>query len=106
VVADEDGRVAPTALLTTLFAGELPVVLLEGGPTLAAAFLRDQLVDRVIGYYAPAILGAGHPLVGDIGVPTIASAVRLDLVDVTAVGGDVRIEARPRTELTTTQQED
>ena len=58
-------------------------VLLEGGPTLAAAFLRAGLVDRVVGYVAPALLGAGPAAVGDLGAGTIGDALRLRLDDVT-----------------------
>ena len=49
-------------LLTSLFDRDVHHVLLEGGPTLAAAFLRAGLVDRVVGYVAPALLGDGPPL--------------------------------------------
>ena len=60
-------------------------VLLEGGPTLAGAFLADGLVDRVVGYVAPALLGDGPPASGGAGVGTIKDAVRLRLDDVDAV---------------------
>lgn len=68
---------------------------LEGGATLAAAFLRDRLVDEVIVYFAPTLLGAGRPMVGDLGIGTLADAVHLDLVDVTRVGPDLRLTLAP-----------
>ncbi|MFZ0324001.1 MAG: bifunctional diaminohydroxyphosphoribosylaminopyrimidine deaminase/5-amino-6-(5-phosphoribosylamino)uracil reductase RibD [Actinomycetes bacterium] len=68
-------------------------VLLEGGPTLAAAFLRAGLVDRVVAYVAPVLLGAGSPALSDFGVDTIGDAERLVLEDVTRFGDDVRITA-------------
>ena len=49
-------------------------VLLEGGPTLAAAFWRAGLVDRVVAYVAPALLGAGAAAVADLGIATIDDA--------------------------------
>jgi diaminohydroxyphosphoribosylaminopyrimidine deaminase/5-amino-6-(5-phosphoribosylamino)uracil reductase len=70
-------------------------VWLEGGPRLAAAFLRAGLVDDVYAYVAPALLGSGRAAVADLGIATIADVRRLDLVDVTVVGGDVRIHAVP-----------
>ena len=73
-------------------------VLLEGGATLAAAFLRARLVDEVVHYVAPALLGSGPAAVGDLGIGTIAGALRLETIDVTVLGGDVRITARPVTE--------
>jgi len=69
-------------------------VLLEGGPVLAGAFLRAGLVDRVVGYVAPALLGAGPAVLADAGVGTISDAVRLRLDDVTRVGDDVRLVLR------------
>jgi diaminohydroxyphosphoribosylaminopyrimidine deaminase/5-amino-6-(5-phosphoribosylamino)uracil reductase len=69
-------------------------VLLEGGPTLAAAFMTAGLVDRVIGYVAPALLGAGPPAIGDLGVGTIAEAVRFRLCEAVRVGDDVRLTMR------------
>jgi diaminohydroxyphosphoribosylaminopyrimidine deaminase/5-amino-6-(5-phosphoribosylamino)uracil reductase len=71
-------------------------VLLEGGPTLAAAFVAAGLVDEVIAYVAPAVLGAGRPAVGDLGIGSIADAVRFELVDATVVGDDVRLTMRPQ----------
>lgn len=56
-------------------------VFLEGGPTLAAAFLRAGVVDEVVAYVAPLLLGAGTAAVGDLGIDTIADARRFDLLD-------------------------
>ena len=70
-------------------------MLLEGGPTLAAAFLRAGLVDEAVVHLAPTLLGAGPSLVGDLGISTIADALSLSVVDVTPLGGDVQIRLRP-----------
>jgi diaminohydroxyphosphoribosylaminopyrimidine deaminase / 5-amino-6-(5-phosphoribosylamino)uracil reductase len=85
----------PAALLAELFDRGVRRVLLEGGPTLAAAFLRDGLVDEAVVHLAPTLLGAGPSLVGDLGIPTITSALSLAVVDVTRLGGDVEIRLRP-----------
>ncbi|MCW2679229.1 MAG: ribD [Frankiales bacterium] len=69
-------------------------VLLEGGPTLAGAFVAQQLVDRVVGYVAPALLGDGPHALGVAGAGTITAAHRLRLDDVTRVGDDVRLTMR------------
>ena len=50
-------------------------MLLEGGPTLAAAFVRAGLVDAVRWYVAPALLGAGASALGDAGMSTIVRGV-------------------------------
>ncbi len=74
-------------------------VFLEGGPTLAAAFLGAGVVDEVVAYVAPQLLGAGLAAVGDLGVTTMADAVRLHVDDVTVLGSgaetNVRLTMRP-----------
>ncbi len=87
------GRLDLPGLLAALHEREAAIVLVEGGATLAASFIRDRLVDRVIAYLAPALLGAGPPVLADAGIATIADALRLSVVDVRRVGADVRIEA-------------
>jgi diaminohydroxyphosphoribosylaminopyrimidine deaminase/5-amino-6-(5-phosphoribosylamino)uracil reductase len=75
-------------------------VFLEGGPTLAAAFLEAGLVDQVVVYVAPMLLGAGTSAVGDLGITTIADALHLQITDVTTLGtgadANVRITLSPR----------
>lgn len=88
----------PLEVLAALTDREVRHVLLEGGPTLAAAFVRADLVDAVRWYAAPALLGAGEQALGDAGMTTISEALRLDVVDVARVGADVRIDARVRRE--------
>lgn len=88
----------PAEVLDLLVGREVRHVLVEGGPTLAAAFLRAGLVDEVHAYVAPALLGAGRAAVGDLGVTTIDEAVRLETVHVQPLGPDVLIVATPRKE--------
>jgi diaminohydroxyphosphoribosylaminopyrimidine deaminase / 5-amino-6-(5-phosphoribosylamino)uracil reductase len=88
-----DGRVDLDALLKHLYAGGVRGALLEGGPTLAGAFLGAGLVDEIVGYVAPKILGAGSPALNDAGVTTIADAIDFELSDVTRLGPDVRLTA-------------
>jgi diaminohydroxyphosphoribosylaminopyrimidine deaminase/5-amino-6-(5-phosphoribosylamino)uracil reductase len=90
------GGVDLDALLKALHARERRHVLLEGGPRLAGAMLRAGLVDRVVAYLAPALLGAGPAALGDTGITSIGGALRLEVLDVTRLGDDVRVTARPR----------
>lgn len=86
-----------TALLAELHAREVVSVLLEGGPTLAGAFVRAGAVDEVIGYIAPVLLGSGPAALGDAGIATIAQALRLKVTETVRVGPDLRITAVPAT---------
>ncbi len=102
-VRDAPGRLLhlrtrdPAEVLGALWDEGVRDCWLEGGPALAAAFLSAGLVDEVYAYVAPALLGAGPQAVGDLGIMTITDIARLDLADVTTVGPDIRIHARPRT---------
>ncbi|MFI0720294.1 bifunctional diaminohydroxyphosphoribosylaminopyrimidine deaminase/5-amino-6-(5-phosphoribosylamino)uracil reductase RibD [Streptomyces sp. NPDC021224] len=84
-----------TALLAELHARGVRSVLLEGGPTLAGAFVAAGAVDTVVGYLAPALLGAGPGALGPAGISTLAQALRLDVTDVARLGPDLRITAVP-----------
>jgi diaminohydroxyphosphoribosylaminopyrimidine deaminase/5-amino-6-(5-phosphoribosylamino)uracil reductase len=82
------------ATLAQLFARDVHHVLLEGGPTLAAAFLHADLIDRVVGYVGPRLLGDGPTLVGSLGIDTISKARELVIDDVCTIGDDIRWTAR------------
>ena len=83
------------AVLATLYDRGVRSVLLEGGPTLAGAFVRAGAVDRVLAYLAPALLGAGPAALSGAGICTLGSALRLEIDEFATVGLDLRISARP-----------
>jgi diaminohydroxyphosphoribosylaminopyrimidine deaminase/5-amino-6-(5-phosphoribosylamino)uracil reductase len=72
-------------------------LLVEGGPTVAAAFHRAGLVDRYVLYLAPTLFGGddGRPLLSGPGAATIEDVWRGGIVDVTRVGLDLRITVEP-----------
>ena len=72
----------PREALATLFARDRQHVFLEGGPTLAKAFLAAGLVDEVVTYVAPMLLGGGRSAVADLGITTNADAVHLRVTGV------------------------
>lgn len=93
----------PAEALAQLWKRESRHVFLEGGPTLAAAFLRAGYVDEIVAYVAPLFLGAGPSSVADLGITTIADAFRPHVVDLTVLeplGDDeepnVRLTLEPR----------
>jgi len=100
---------APTVVLPTRDLDEMMAdlqrreyrqVLLEGGPTLGAAMLTAGFVDEIVAYLAPALLGAGPPAVGDLGISTMAEIRRCELLESTVLGtgpeASVRITAAPQ----------
>lgn len=83
------------ALLHALHQRGVLSVLLEGGAALAGAFVHERTVDRVIGYIAPVLLGAGPAALGGAGISTMAQALRLQVTESVRIGPDVRITAVP-----------
>ncbi|PRX62623.1 diaminohydroxyphosphoribosylaminopyrimidine deaminase [Nonomuraea fuscirosea] len=83
------------ALLRELAARGVVSVFLEGGPTLAGSFVGQGLVDRVVAYVAPALLGSGRAALGDAGVRTIGELPRLTFDEISQIGPDLRLIARP-----------
>jgi diaminohydroxyphosphoribosylaminopyrimidine deaminase / 5-amino-6-(5-phosphoribosylamino)uracil reductase len=84
------------ALLAALHERGIGSVLLEGGPTLAGSFLAENLIDRVVGYVAPVLIGGGGlSSLGGPGAPSIDMAPRLRLLKVERIGPDIRLVAVP-----------
>lgn len=86
----------PKGVLAALAEAGVHHVWLEGGPTVAAALMAAGLVDEIIAYVAPVLLGRGRPSVSDLGITTIDHALRLQPTDITLIGQDVRITAALR----------
>ncbi|MCJ0870650.1 bifunctional diaminohydroxyphosphoribosylaminopyrimidine deaminase/5-amino-6-(5-phosphoribosylamino)uracil reductase RibD [Streptomyces sp. AP-93] len=83
------------ALLRELYGRGIRSVLLEGGPTLAGAFVAAGAVDKVVGYLAPVLLGAGPVALADAGIGTLADALRLRITETVRIGTDIRVTAVP-----------
>ncbi|MFE9844137.1 bifunctional diaminohydroxyphosphoribosylaminopyrimidine deaminase/5-amino-6-(5-phosphoribosylamino)uracil reductase RibD [Streptomyces goshikiensis] len=92
--ADANG-ISVHALLAELHRRGVRSVLLEGGPTLAGAFVAAGAVDKVVGYLAPVLLGAGRTALGDAGIDTITDALRLRITETVRIGPDLRVTAVP-----------
>ncbi len=72
-------------------------VLMEGGAQAAAAFLAADVVDRLLLYRAPVLIGGGRPAVGEYGLPSLAAARgRWTLAERRALGADT-LEVYERT---------
>ncbi|MFJ4224482.1 bifunctional diaminohydroxyphosphoribosylaminopyrimidine deaminase/5-amino-6-(5-phosphoribosylamino)uracil reductase RibD [Microbacterium sp. NPDC089695] len=83
------------AVLADLHMRGVQSVFVEGGPTLASAFLAEGLADRVLAYIAPVLLGGGRLALTDIGVPSIDAARRLTIDRWLPLGADLLAIAHP-----------
>ncbi|WP_168390940.1 bifunctional diaminohydroxyphosphoribosylaminopyrimidine deaminase/5-amino-6-(5-phosphoribosylamino)uracil reductase RibD [Acinetobacter indicus] len=73
-------------------------VLIEAGATLSTAFLQQQLVDEVISYVAPTLLGRSARAIFQAEFERMAQQLRFKLCDVTQFGDDVRLRLTPSQE--------
>lgn len=93
VLPDQGGRVSLPHLLDALGEREITSLIVEGGGTLLASFFAADLVDKVLAFIAPKIIGgreAPTPVGGE-GVDSLADALQLERVMVEIVGDDVLI---------------
>lgn len=95
--ADGAGRPALAALLRVLGGQEYTNILVEGGPELMAAFVREGLVDEAHVYIAPKVIG-GQGARHAIGGPDLAKLALAPAFEITAVeqaGPDLHVVAKP-----------
>lgn len=93
---DRTGGVDLGVLLRALGKRDVQGVLIEGGATLAWSFVRDALIDRVVVYLAPKLLGgaAAPGVVTGGGFAPVDAALTLEFERVERLGPDLKVEAR------------
>ena len=90
-----DGRVDLPRMMQYLSEQEINEVMLEAGPTLSGAMMQAGLIDELIIYIAPRLLGDdARGLFTLPGLNAMSQTVELDILDIRAVGSDWRITAR------------
>jgi diaminohydroxyphosphoribosylaminopyrimidine deaminase/5-amino-6-(5-phosphoribosylamino)uracil reductase len=83
------------SVLTRLADLECNDVLVEAGPTLCGSFVRSGLVDELIFFLAPQLMGSDARGMFHLpGLEMMADKVQLAILEVTPVGVDLRIRAR------------
>ncbi len=91
------GRFDLAAVLQLLAARDISEVQVEAGATLAGAFLAGGLVDELLMYVAPVILGErARPMFDGLPIDTMAERLRMRIVETRYIGDDVRLLLRPR----------
>jgi diaminohydroxyphosphoribosylaminopyrimidine deaminase/5-amino-6-(5-phosphoribosylamino)uracil reductase len=97
--AGDDGRVDIEAALDHLGRREVAALLVEGGPTVHGSFNDADLIDEVVLFIAPFVIGGGGlPAVAGRGIATLEAAQRLVFEDIDRHGEDLEIRAVRREE--------
>jgi diaminohydroxyphosphoribosylaminopyrimidine deaminase/5-amino-6-(5-phosphoribosylamino)uracil reductase len=95
-VAVRDGRFDLAAVLKLLGERGINEVQVEAGATLAGAFLSAGLVDELLLYVAPVILGPqARPLFDGLHIDAMTQRLRLRIVETRRIGDDVRVLLQP-----------
>ncbi len=89
------GRADLAALLAELGGEGINELHVEAGPTLSGAFLDAGLVDELLLYQAPVLIGEGRPLAALAPLAELGQARRWQRVEATPVGQDLRLRLRP-----------
>ena len=91
--SDKSGRIHLPALLQKLGEIEISSVLVEGGSKVAASVLSQRVVDKVVLFYTPKIIGAeGISMVGDLNIPKVKEALAIRGIKVKVFGEELMIE--------------
>ena len=94
ITEEKEGRVCLRALMRELGRQEITSVLIEGGGEVNAAALQVGIVDKLMFFVAPKLIGgkdAPGPI-GGVGIAHLAEAVALRDVKTTQIGADLLIE--------------
>ena len=98
VLPARHGRILWRGLLKELGRREIASLLIEGGAEVNASALREGVVDRLLFFLAPKILGGRDAIdaVGGVSPKNLSEALPLKVTSVTQVGHDILVEGRPR----------
>jgi diaminohydroxyphosphoribosylaminopyrimidine deaminase/5-amino-6-(5-phosphoribosylamino)uracil reductase len=93
LIKEKDGHVDVKELFKSMGSKGLVYVLVEGGAKLAASVLREDLVDRLILFIAPKLLGDPEavPMVTDLGIRALSDSKGFCVERVRKVGQDVMV---------------
>ncbi|MES0327578.1 MAG: bifunctional diaminohydroxyphosphoribosylaminopyrimidine deaminase/5-amino-6-(5-phosphoribosylamino)uracil reductase RibD [Gammaproteobacteria bacterium] len=95
-IAEKDGHIDLKSALKYLAEKEINEVHVEAGAILSGAFLQQQLVDEIVVYMAPHIMGdEARGLFALPGLSKMQDRISLDIQDVRMLGKDLRITAKP-----------
>ena len=96
-VPEMDGRLSLEAVLDRLGELEVNELQVEAGPTLAGELVRQSLVDELLLYLSPRLLGhEARPLLELPGPASLSEARTLVLIEAGQLGDDLRLRLRPR----------
>lgn len=94
-IPDDDGNVCLNSLLRHLASNEVNEVMVEGGELLNGSLMRLKMIDELIIYYAPKLMGGDSKnMFAFSSLQAMEDAVPVNVTDIRMFGDDIRILAR------------
>ena len=94
-VPGSNGRVDLSLALQELYACGIETILVEGEPKSRTKLLRLRLVDELVLFIAPKIIGTGIDAIGDLGITSMLDAVEFSSSSIELLDGDVMFRGQP-----------
>jgi len=95
---DAQGRVCLTSLLQALAQREINELMVEAGQGLNGALLEQQMIDELLLYYAPVLMGGeAKGMFSMAALTEMDQRTRLEVFDTRQIGNDIRLRARVKT---------
>ena len=96
-IPNNEGKVCLKTLLSHLASQQINEVLVEGGEGLNGALLAQGLIDELLIYYAPKLMGgAAKSLFAMPAFTNMQQAIDLQIIDMRQIGIDIRLRAKPQ----------
>ena len=90
---NDQGKIDLTSVLESLAEQEINTVLLEAGPGLVGAMLEAKLIDELVIYSAPVIMGSNANSFADLPIQQLSEKLKLKIQDVRMLGDDLKLTA-------------
>ena len=93
----QEGRFSTRRITAWLGRQGITSLLVEGGAEIYGSFLFERQVDKLVLFFAPLLIGGrrAKAMIGGVGLPTVAEAIRLREMKDKRLGGDILVEAYP-----------
>lgn len=91
-VKEEKGRLNLRSALKELAKRKISSVLIEGGSCIFTNIIKNNLYDDILLFLTPKFLGAGLPMIENIGIKSVKKALKVKIRNVEKIGDDVLVE--------------
>ena len=92
IVKLKKGMIDLTELMKELGKREITSIMIEGGAELNAESLRSGIVDKVLFFISPGLIGSGLTAIGDLGINQVDKSIKLENISYKKIGKDILIE--------------